>query len=79
MKAACAKCASLEPVAPPPAPTTPAPAAPSEEPPQADAQFPGANSVYPNANVPGFDIEKLNQAIMAFRPVRNSKLLIILL
>lgn len=68
MKAACAKCASLEPVTPPPAPTTPAPPAPSEEPPQADAQFPGANSVYPNANAPGFDIEKLNQAIMAFRP-----------
>jgi len=75
MKAACAKCASLEPVTPPPAPTTPAPPAPSEEPPQADAQFPGANSVYPNANAPGFDIEKLNQAIMAFRPVRNLMLL----
>ncbi|XP_066155467.1 uncharacterized protein [Euwallacea fornicatus] len=61
MKNACAKCATYE--APPP-PTTQAPAPSTVEPSQADAQAPAANSVYPG----GIDIDKLNQAIIAYRP-----------
>ncbi|KAL1513383.1 hypothetical protein ABEB36_002802 [Hypothenemus hampei] len=66
MKAACAKCASFE-TPPPPLPTQ-LPQATTEGPSQDEAQSPGANSVFPNGNAPGFDMEKFNQAIMAFRP-----------
>lgn len=63
MKAACAKCALYE--APPP--STPAPPVSTEETAQGDSQPPSANSVFQNAN-PGIDVEKLHQAIMAYRP-----------
>ncbi|KAJ8960808.1 hypothetical protein NQ318_020104 [Aromia moschata] len=61
MKIACAKCASIE---APPA-TTPSPPPPPTERPQEDG--PGSNSVYQSAPST-FDVEKLHQAIMAFRP-----------
>ncbi|KAF7287190.1 uncharacterized protein LOC143194162 isoform X1 [Rhynchophorus ferrugineus] len=60
MKAACAKCASYE--APP---TTPAPQPTTVEAQPADS--PTGNSGFPNNNAP-LDIEKLHQAIMAYRP-----------
>ncbi|KAJ8978177.1 hypothetical protein NQ317_009665 [Molorchus minor] len=60
MKQACAKCATLD-TLPMAHPSTPAP---PEERPQED-QAP--NSVY-HQTQPSFDVEKLHQAIMAFRP-----------
>lgn len=71
MKAACAKCATLE--APPPTPevptTTPVPTTKdqSQMAPLADPE----NSIYANQPQP-FDPEKLHQAILAFRPQAQS-------
>ncbi|XP_050302907.1 uncharacterized protein LOC126740777 [Anthonomus grandis grandis] len=61
MKDACAKCAAYD--SPPPSTTTTTHSPPhaTEEPPQGDAQPPGP---HPS----GLDVEKLHQAIMAFRP-----------
>lgn len=63
LKLACAKCASLAP--PQEVPTT---TLPPEEKPQEDGI--GPNSVYHNQ--PTLDVEKLHQAILAFRPVSKA-------
>lgn len=68
MKAACAKCATIE--APPPPPPTPIakPTLPPTGP--KDTISDPENSVF--ANQQTFDPEKLHQAILAFRPVSDS-------
>ncbi|ENN79515.1 uncharacterized protein LOC109534792 isoform X1 [Dendroctonus ponderosae] len=70
MKAACLKCATYE--APAAPATTAAPPQPSstEDPGQADANLPAANPAY-SGNAQGIDVDKLHQAIMAFRPVSH--------
>lgn len=78
MKEACAKCASVEARPAQPLPTQPIttmrPLTTSNN---KDGVSDPENSLY--ANQQSFDAEKLHQAILAYRPVRNRKLFYLIL
>lgn len=68
MKAACAKCAAMDaPALPKPQPTPP----PLEDHHKLDGITDPENTIY--ANQQSFDADKLHQAILAFRPVRQQQ------